>query len=51
MDEARHISSNIAKLPTLLTFREASAFILKTIAIAGLIIIAAALAAHISQSS
>jgi hypothetical protein len=27
MDEARHIASNIAKLPTLLTLREASAFI------------------------
>jgi len=26
MDEARHIASNIAKLPTLLTLREASAF-------------------------
>jgi hypothetical protein len=49
MDEARHIASNIAKLPTLLTLREASAFILKTIAIAGLVIIAAALAAHIAS--
>ena len=46
MDEVRHIASNITKLPTLLTLREASAFILKTIAIAGLVIIASALATH-----
>jgi hypothetical protein len=49
MDEARHIASNIAKLPTLLTFREASAFILKMFVIAGLVIIAAALASHFAS--
>ena len=48
MDEARRIASNIAKLPTLLTLIEASSLILKTIAIAGLVIIASALAAHIA---
>ena len=50
MDEARHIASNIAKLPTLLTLREASAFILKMFAIAGLAIIATALAAHFASN-
>jgi hypothetical protein len=46
MDEARFIASNIAKLPTLLTFREVSSFILKTIAVAVVIIIVTAFAAH-----
>jgi len=49
MDEARRIASNIAKLPTVLTLIEASTFILKTIAIAGLVIIAAALASHFAS--
>ena len=48
MDEARRIASSIAKLPTLLTLIEASSLILKTIAIAGQVIIASALAAHIA---
>jgi hypothetical protein len=49
MDEARGIASNIAKLPTLLTFREVSGFILKIFAIAGLAIIVAALAGHFAS--
>ena len=49
MDEARHIAREIAKLPTLLTLRHTSRFILITIAIAVVVITVSALAGHFAS--